>query len=750
MQDGPEKVKEQCITKRFTDATGTTYDVGAFLGGGVEGKTFLGTVVSLGKNADPRLQKGSEVAIKQQSISGTGNDEEQRVVLNREIDILNKEGSFFGSAEEPFKDKTYLLMAIPVIKGKTLRDRLYEIDDTEPDQNKSYVAKKVLTPQEKASFSYQILRDYAAQQMLSLLHVDIKPDNVLVTDDGKLKVIDWGNSWDRDKSEEHPKDFQSPGALYAAPENYDDVMDKKDRKCSVKADEYAIGMMLASIWTNSFYEKDANLNAVPGNDALGARQSLNDILGPTAQKPADMPEDLFKIIRHLAAINPTERPECIALANGMRESTTPMMQEIVKANARLETVAKEVVSGLAIEDFRDMARANGKKALQDFDVQVQPGTQPPDPTADFRKLQEYMDRLQAINAEHAITLPVRVNQINRLEKAYNDVLNEMINSGNPHFKKIAEKAESLDGKPAAKMQQVLKDYKKIAPDVIQAGFKTASLEGEIYLRLNNILKNAKDPISLRIEIADLYSQVKTLSLTDKEHKKQYKPIEAHLNKMLDKLDNARTLEARQLQGQAPQAPQLQGTSIPQPTTKARRKRSYMSRARSFLRALLDPDPVKIARQVATHMQATGASPQQTQPTTPSSSQTKPQSVPPPISVGSLQTILAIDQTPPAKDLNPLALPSSHTMQFSRGSPAQSFGQKRPRSEPALMIAVRSLISALMHVESRTPNISPTTLNSIAQTVQKQVGSELTSQTKKELDMVVQDTQPESQKKKLSS
>ncbi len=766
MQDGAQKKPEVPVANRFTDGSGTVYNVGAFLGGGVEGKTFLGTVVSLGKNADPRLQVGTEVAVKQQPITVTGNAQEHIDGLNREIAILAKEGSFFGSGQVETQDKPFLLMAIPVIKGKTLRDRLYDIDDNEMDQKNSYKAKKDISPQDKASWCYQILRDYAAQHMLSLLHVDVKPDNVLVTDDGKVKVIDWGNSWDRDKSEAHPKDFQSPGALYAAPENYDDVMDAKDRKCSLKADEYAIGMMLASMWTQSFYERDADLHAFAGNDALGARLTLNDILGPNAQKPADMPEDLFKIIRHLTAVNPNNRPEGIPFADGLRESTNPILHEIVQANARLERVAKEVVASINVDDFREMARANGKKALSDFDVQVQAGTQPPNPLANFSLLQDYIDKLRAIASEHASTLPARKNQIARLEKAYNDVLGEMINSGNPHFKKIAEKANNLEGTPSAKMQQVLKDYKKIAPEIIQDGLKTASLEGEIYLRLNSILKNEKDPILLRIALADLYTQVKSLSAIDKDHKKQYQPIESHLNKILAKLDNARTMEARKLQGHPP--------AQPQQTVRARRKRSYMSRARNFIKALriVEADPVKkvqIARQLASQIPMQ----QQNQASnTPTSSATtvQPKAIEPAkmqdmqivpvqraqdmqmVSVASLETMLDGKKEEKAQQqneasFNPLSLDigsaSPRLFQLSKG--AAALNTKRPGVGE---IAISALISGLRHVEPRLPNISINTLNSIAQTVQSQIGANLTPQTKKALDAIDnKENKPEEPEKK---
>ncbi len=744
METGPdsERTKKIPITNQFTDSSGTTYNVGKLLGQGVEGQTFLGTVVKLGKNADPRLQVGSEVAVKQQSIGGSGNDAQKREDLKMEMEILAREGSFFGSGEVPFNDKTYLLMAIPVIKGKTLRDRLYEIDDAEMDQKNSYKGRRDVSAQDKASWSYQILRDYAAQHMLGIHHVDEKPDNILVTDDGKVKVIDFGNSYLRDRYEEHPKGFQSPGPLYSAPENYDDTMDAKDRRCTIRASEYAIGIMIASIWTDKVYERDADLHASPGNDALGARKLLEGIIGPNGVKPPDMPDDLFSIIRHLTAVNPTMRPESIVDADGLRSSSNPILQQIVQAHDRLEAATKEIVTSHKVADFREMAKANGKGALENFNVQVQSGTQPPNPLADFEKLQDYMDKLRAIEFEYANTLPARKNQIARLEKAYGDVLNEMMNSGNPHFVKIAQTAQTLDAKPTQKMQQVMKDFKKVAPEVIQEGCKKASLEGEVYLRLNNILQNNKDPSSLRMEIAKLYTQVLALRDLDKENKHQYKPVIAHLNKMLTKLDNARTLEARQLQGLPPPAQVQQ-------KVRARLIRSYLRRARSFIKALqiVEHDPIKrvqMARELASKIQ------QQSSGTASSAKGTQPTSSLGAVSIGSLQTMLIEDAKPEKKqdeNLNPLSLgPPSHLMRFSSSAQQpSSFRAQTPQVE--MRIPIPTMISALRHLEPRMPVISGAVLTNIAQALQNQIGTVLTPQTKRALDSVEEESKPKDKKQK---
>ena len=76
--------------------------------------------------------------------------------------------------------------------------------------------------------------------------------------------------YDRDLFAEHPEGFQSPGDLYAAQENYDPNKKREELKCSVKADGYAIGILLASVWTKSCYEKDA----VTGTGADGPDKAL--------------------------------------------------------------------------------------------------------------------------------------------------------------------------------------------------------------------------------------------------------------------------------------------------------------------------------------------------------------------------------------------------------------------------------------------------------------------------------------------
>ncbi len=700
-QDGPQVDTEQPVAMQFTDASGTTYRIGRYLGGGMEGRTFLGTVVSLGNNPDPRLQVGAEVAVKQQPLTGAGTSlEEKKEILKREVDILTTEGSFFGEAAYTDSDqKQFMFMAIPLIKGKTLRDTLYVLNEKD-----EYVAKKPLTTEMKKKISEELLRDYFILNTSGILHVDIKPDNILVGLDGKPKVIDFGNSWHRDLFEEHPAGFQSPGALYAAPENYDDTK-IKDAKCTPKADLYAVGILLASVWSSSIYEKEADLNAVKGNDALAARESLNDILGQNAQKPQDMPEDLWNVIRHLTAVDPNARPENIAKANGMRESTNPVLQDIVKAQARQEKVKQEI-SASFVENFREVAKAQGKEAVKFFDEQRKVAGDFAKPTEDFRRVHDYYKQLEVI-AEQYNANPYK-NPRKKFMEEYNKILTEMVNSGNEHFKAIAQKALAMEGTPDEKNKVFMQEYVKEAPKLLKDSFKEGTLEAQICNEVQAILNSSNDLATIRVGIHALASEVVSMSTVDQKNSERYKAVLSNLMSMINKIDNVRTTEARQLQGLGVNLPQIPDHPTPAQAPAQPRKKGVATRIRNYLLAILRDDLTRVATQMAREMQQTAN--RTTRPNAQPTQTTPSQETSPPIPTASnplelrLSALLSSPVTlPPKKEDNPLDLSVKPTLvQLAARNPQ---AHQRPGLSNFAAKSVMSLISALSEVAHQSQNIN---------------------------------------------
>src|SRR5207302_3159914 len=68
-----------------------------------------------------------------------------------------------------------------LLEGETLRERL------------GAHASSVPLPQRKAiDYALQIARGLAAAHEKGIVHRDIKPDNIFITDDGRVKILDFG------------------------------------------------------------------------------------------------------------------------------------------------------------------------------------------------------------------------------------------------------------------------------------------------------------------------------------------------------------------------------------------------------------------------------------------------------------------------------------------------------------------------------------------------------------------------------
>src|SRR5690606_15191552 len=163
----------------------------------------------------------------------------------------------------------------PIFPGVDLREALYEI------HSKGVGAKKALSADEKEKISIALLNDYYAMQQLNIVHCDIKPDNILYDSaSGTAKIIDMGQAFSAPEGSPH-EIFQAPGFLYFSPE----ALDSKEVKNSAQTDMYGLGILIASIYSDSSYERDAEYGKAD-NYALEARAALADVIGPDVKHKA--------------------------------------------------------------------------------------------------------------------------------------------------------------------------------------------------------------------------------------------------------------------------------------------------------------------------------------------------------------------------------------------------------------------------------------------------------------------------------
>ena len=177
-------------------------------------------------------------------------------------------------------DRVYLVMEY--VDGATLREVIADLGSMAPGQ--------------AAAIGEKIARalDYAHER--GLVHRDVKPANILIGDDGAVKVADFGIA----KAEEHDGDLTKTGmvlgtAAYVAPEQITGSSPVDGR-----ADQYAVGCML--------YEALTGRQPFKGETAVAtAAQRLES--QPTALRSlrADLPRGFDAIVMRAMARDPEER-----------------------------------------------------------------------------------------------------------------------------------------------------------------------------------------------------------------------------------------------------------------------------------------------------------------------------------------------------------------------------------------------------------------------------------------------------------
>jgi eukaryotic-like serine/threonine-protein kinase len=179
-------------------------------------------------------------------------------------------------------DEARVYLVMEFVDGATLREVIADLGSMEPGQ--------------AAAIGEKVARalDYAHER--GLVHRDVKPANILIGDDGAVKVADFGIA----KAEEHDGDLTKTGmvlgtAAYVAPEQI-----TGDTAVDGRADQYALGCML--------YEALTGRQPFKGDTAVAtAAQRLESSPTPLRSLRADIPRGLDSIVMRAMARDPADR-----------------------------------------------------------------------------------------------------------------------------------------------------------------------------------------------------------------------------------------------------------------------------------------------------------------------------------------------------------------------------------------------------------------------------------------------------------
>jgi serine/threonine-protein kinase len=204
-------------------------------------------------------------------------------------------------------DGTYVYLAMEYVAGCTLRDVLRERGALQPR-----AALDILEP---------VLAALGAAHLAGLVHRDMKPENVLIGDDGRVKVADFGLVRAVDTHTATSSGSLLGTVSYLSPEQIEHGTAAEPR-----ADVYACGVVLYEMLTG----------VKPHNGTTPAQvlyQHVHEDVAPPSEAVPGLAPELDSLVAAAMARCPGERPpDAVALLALLREARSAL------ADAQLDAV----------------------------------------------------------------------------------------------------------------------------------------------------------------------------------------------------------------------------------------------------------------------------------------------------------------------------------------------------------------------------------------------------------------------------
>jgi serine/threonine protein kinase/Tfp pilus assembly protein PilF len=139
-----------------------------------------------------------------------------------------------------------------------------------------------------------VCRALSAVHSAGMLHRDIKTQNVMREDGGRIVLMDFGTGLDHGSVSKHEPSSLEGTPLYMAPEILE------GHGASVRSDIYSVGVLLYRLVTGSYPVRERSVAEVRDAHARGARTFLRDA------RP-ELPESFVEIVERALSVKPEDR-----------------------------------------------------------------------------------------------------------------------------------------------------------------------------------------------------------------------------------------------------------------------------------------------------------------------------------------------------------------------------------------------------------------------------------------------------------
>ncbi len=249
--------------------------------------------------------------------------------------------SVYDQGHESGPEGHHVFLVMELVEGRTLRELLRE--------------RGRLSPAEAISIMEPVLSALAAAHRAGLVHRDVKPENILLSDDGVVKVADFGLARAVESDAAATRTGLMMGTVaYCAPEQI------SQGRADQRSDVYASGVVLFELLTGTTpYKGDSAMNVAyqhvhsrvpaPSSRVRGIPNEIDEIvIAATDSDPAGRPADAAAFLAEIADVRtelglpvtpvpPRERPRNRVVRPEPRQRADESTTDMIKRPSQSDT-----------------------------------------------------------------------------------------------------------------------------------------------------------------------------------------------------------------------------------------------------------------------------------------------------------------------------------------------------------------------------------------------------------------------------